>query len=118
MVFRPTPSLDFQNPKKGDMFYVDVDARFVGSIVSENMPTLYVGDGHWMRKTAIGKKVEKAGEHTIEQPNFHCYNLRRIVDENGRRLPIYPYFVQEVLKKNQAAGSKVPEVVMQIRPTP
>lgn len=114
MVIRPAAHMDLENPKPGDTFYVDVDARFVGSIVSENMPTRYVGEGHWRRETIVGSS--KAGSE--DKRETHCYNFRRIVDENGQKLPIYPYFVQEVLRKNSSAGSKVPEVVMQIRPTP
>jgi hypothetical protein len=113
MVIRPSANINLEEPKPGDTFYVDVDARFVGSIVSENMPTRFVDEGHWRRETIVGSS--KPGSE--DKRETHCYNFRRIVDENGKKLPIYPYFVQEILKKNSTAGSRVPEVVMQIRPT-
>ena len=91
----------------------------MGSIVSENMPTHYVAEGHWRRETLVGKSQKEASGTTGDtKSTAHCYNLRRIVDEHGKKLPLYPYFVQEILKKNTQAGSRVPEVVMQIRPTP
>lgn len=98
MLIRPTPEINLENPKPGDFFYVDVDARVVGYIKSSNLPTTFIEDGLWRRETGD-----------------HCYNLRRIVDEKGQKLPVYDYFIGEVLKKNQQAGSKNPDKLLQIR---
>ena len=101
MVLRPALQIDLTRPKPGEFFYVDVDVRVVGYIKSSNLPTTFIEDGLWRRET---------GEH--------CYNLRRIVDENGKKLPVYDYFVNQVIDKNKAAGSKNPDKLLQIRTQP
>lgn len=90
--------MDMERPNPGESFFVNVDVRIAGKLESETMPTTFIQDGLWRRET---------GEH--------CYNLRRIVDEEGHRLPVYDYFVQKVLEKNRDGGSKNPDKVLQVR---
>ena len=53
-------------------------------------PTTFIENGLWKRET---------GKSWAERDQYHCYNMRRIVDEHGRKLPVYDYFVAMTHKR-------------------
>ena len=56
------------------------------------LPPTYIMEGLWKRETgSLGQK----------RASYHCYNMRRIIDEQGQKLPVYDYFVKETEKRMQ-----------------
>lgn len=93
-------SFDAANMKPGDLIravgysntlsterLLSYNAFATDKILYHEMPTTYIADGHWKRET---------GFYNTKRDEYHCYNLRRIVDEHGKKLPVYDYFVKIV----------------------
>jgi|GEM_PF-3813733 hypothetical protein len=86
-----------EQPRAGDTMYVDPILKGFGEL-NTNWPTTYVNDTHWRRDT-----------------QDFCYNLRQIVDENGKKLPAYDYFVLKVRQQNLANFGRSPDMLLQAR---
>jgi len=84
---RSQSDFDFDKPEYGQSAYVSI--RF---LPKQAMTTIYVADGLW-RRNSFG---------------IHCYNLRRIVDENGNKLPPFDYYVNKLETINKSFGSQKP----------
>lgn len=88
-------NVNMDNLKVGDRLFVDTGLLSNVIVKTSSLPTTYVSDQHWKRET--GK---------------HCYNLRQIVDENGRKLPVYDRFVKNVMQQTKDGNGTNPEALI------
>jgi len=82
--------VDLDAPQNGDTGKLD----FITNVFSNGLPfgemkITYAMDGVWRRETRLGQE--------------NCYNLRRIVDEYGKKLPAYDYFLKITQAEIQAS---------------
>lgn len=87
-------SMDLENPMMGDTGQLSLRSKILGIPLDiKGMSVTYVKEGLWQRVTTVA---------TLS----HCYNLRRIVDENGQKLPAYNHFIEKTQKEALDAGIK------------
>lgn len=92
---RIPPAVDMEKPQFGDQLFVDIALLSKLVVKARLMPTTYISDQHWKRETGD-----------------HCYNLRQIVDENGKKLPVYDRFVKNVMQQTKDGKGTNPEVLV------
>lgn len=87
--------VNMEDPQFGDQLFVDTGISKV-VVQTSLLPTTYVSDQHWKRETGN-----------------HCYNFRKIVDENGKKLPVYDRFVKNVMLQTKLGfGTNLEVLVM------
>lgn len=84
--------LDPYHLKPGDEVEAKLSNRFFSYKWFISTPTVYIEDGLWRRLTGIYPAHK-------QRSDYHCYNMRRIVDEFGNKLPTYDYFVETQRKR-------------------
>lgn len=92
---RVPKTIDMDKLKFGDQIFVDIGLFRKVVVKTGLMPTTYINDQHWKRET---------GEH--------CYNFRQIVDENGRKTPVYDRFVKNVIQQTKDGKGTNPEILI------
>lgn len=93
---RVPPAINMDNLKFGDKIFVDIVVFSANlPLKTSLMPTTYVSDQQWKRETGT-----------------NCYNFRQIVDENGKKLPVYDLFVKNVMQQTKDARGSNPEVLV------